>query len=396
MLLEMALGLVTSGVPLQDRAALYSAFVDQLGMKSGVEGLGVATVVLGTCFAWLLDEGRRYADPYTWRRLLVDAARAQADVIGPIDVTVVDDAARRSGLIARLGQSETVAAVHDSLADYLAGLALARGAVGFPAQFEVGDEERLLFAAEIGGMDRAFRDLVATRLPFALPRFVAADRSSTGDQAPEEVSAVLRAVMPAGAPAGVDLWRAPDGRVVALTRADGGRWLTDDEARAAMGSRAWVAANGGALDLAVRLWRQWLQAALQGTGGAGLPRPRTAEEACDAVVAQMGRVAVETDRLIRATVPPSHHARLRDEIGPAGLTGYLEAAPAQMHRRGDDWTVAYTRTVDTNMSVASNRASNREYRSHATLQALIGRPPSVEAAERIKTAINGLAGRRWL
>ena len=147
MLLEMTLRLIASGVPFDDRAAVYGAFLDLLGEKTGAAGLGVATVVLGACFSRLLDEGRRYADPYTWRRLVVEEAETQSAVIGQVDAGAVDDAARRSGLIVQLGHAETVAAVHDSFADYLAGLALARGASAFPADLKPGDEERLLFAA---------------------------------------------------------------------------------------------------------------------------------------------------------------------------------------------------------------------------------------------------------
>ena len=299
MLLEMTLRLIASGVAFGDRAAVYGAFLDRLGEKTGADGLGVATVVLGSCFARLLDEGRRYADPYTWRRLLVEAAGAQSAVIGPVDAAAVDDAARRSGLIVRLGQSETVAAVHDSFADYLAGLALARGAVAFPADVKPGDEERLLFAAQIGRMDRAFAEAIAARLPFALPRFAPLDQRGLGDGAPDEVSAILRAVVPPCAPAGADLWRHPDGRVVAFACADDGRWLTDDEARTAITSRPWVVGTSGPIDLAVRLWRQSLLAVLQSTGRAGRPRPGTAAEARDAVAAHAAEVAAETDRLVR-------------------------------------------------------------------------------------------------
>lgn len=396
MLLEMTLGLIASGVPFDDRAAVYAAFLDKLGQKTGAQGLGVATVVLGACFARLLDDGRRYADPYTWRRLLVEAAEAQSAVIGPVDATAVDDAARRSGLLVRLGQSETVAAVHDSFADYLAGLALARGAVAFPVDVKPGDEERLLFAAQIGGMDRAFSEAVVARLPFALPRFAALDRRVVGDGAPDEVSAILRAVIPPGAPAGADLWRNPDGRVVAVARADNGGWLTDDEARAAMASRTWAAGMGGPVDLAVRLWRHWLLEVVRGTGGAGLPRPRTAEEARDAVAAHATKVAAETDRIVRAAVPAEHRAAVADEIGPTGLTGHVLPAPDSLRRGSPDWTVAYTRTEGIDVSVADGPTVGEAHLSHGTLDSLIGGPASARAAERVTKAINRMAGGRWL
>ena len=68
----------------------------------------------------------------------------------------------------------------------------------------------------------------------------------------------------------------------------------------AIAARPWVVGTSGPVDLAVRLWRQWLLAVLQRTGGAGRPRPGTAAEARDAVAAHAAEVAAETDRLVRA------------------------------------------------------------------------------------------------
>lgn len=392
----MTLGLIAAGVPFDDRAAVYDAFLDRLGEKTGADGLGVATVVLGACFARLLDEDRRYTDPYTWRRLLVEAAGAQSAVIGPVDAAAVDDAARRSGLVFRLGQSETVVALHDSFADYLAGLALARGAVAFPPDVKPGDEERLLFAAQIGGMDRAFVEAIAARLPFALPRFAPLDQRGLDASAPDEVSTILRAVVPACAPSGAALWRNVDGRVVAFACAGDGGWLTHDQARAGMASRPWVVGTSGPVDLAVRLWRQWLLAVLESTGGAGRPRPGTAEEARDAVAAHAAEVAVETARLVRAAVPAGHRPAVAAEIGPTGLTGLVLPAPYSRRPGGPDWTVAYTQSEGIDVSVADGPAAGEAHLSHGTLDSLLGGPPAAQAAERVRKAIDRMAGGRWL
>ncbi|ABS06060.1 hypothetical protein [Kineococcus radiotolerans] len=396
MLLEMTLGLIVSGVAFDDRAAVYGAVLDQLGEKAGVAGLGIAQVLLGACFARLLDEDRRYADPYTWRRYLMEEAKAQADLIGPIDASAIDDAARRSGLIVRLGHAETVAAVHDSFADYLAGLALARGAVAFPTDVKPGDEERLAFAAQVGGMDRTLAEAVAERLPFALPRFGALDRRRPGADAPDEVSAVLRAVVPEGVAAGVDLWRHTDGRVVAFSRPDSGGWLSDMDARAARSSRPWVVGEAGPVDLAVRLWRQWLLMQLAGNNGVGRPHPRTAEEARDAVAAHVAETAAETDRLVRVAVRAEHRAVVAAEIGPMGLTGQVHPARDGLLRRGPDWSVVYTPTEGIDISIADEPFVGDDYRSRAALDSMIDSPASAKAAERVRKAINKMAGGRWL
>lgn len=359
MLLEMTVGLIGSGVSFGDRAALYGAFLDRLAAKTGTQGMGVATVVFGICFARLLDGGRRYADPYTWRRLLVEAAEAQAPIIGAVDADAIDTVGRRSGLVVRLGHTETVAAVHDSFADYLAGLALARGAAPFPGSVQPGDEERLVFAAQIGGIDRAFANAVARRLPFSLPRFAPLDTRRLGDDAPDEVSSVLSAVAPPGTPIGVALWRLPDGRVVAFSHADIDRqWLSDHEGRAALVAGPWVVGTGGPVDLAVRLWRQQIVAVLAPRAASGRPRPRTAAEARGAVAAHAAAVAAEVGRLLPATVPGEHLAALAAELGPTGLTAQLYPALDHRGRGGPDWTVAYTRTHGIDVSVADGPALN--------------------------------------
>lgn len=397
MLLEMAVGLIESGVRFGDRAALYAAFLDRLAAKTGTPGMGVASVMLGVCFARLLDGGRRYADPYTWRRLLVEATEAQAPVIGAVDADAIETVGRRSGLVVRLGHTETVAAVHDSFADYLAGLALARGAAPFPGDVQPGDEERLVFAAQIGGIDRAFADAVARRLPFALPRFAPLDTRHLGDDAPDEISSVLSAVAPPGTPTGVALWRTPDGRVVAFSRAGIDRpWLSDHEGRAALVAGPWVVGTGGPVDLAVRLWRQQILAVLQPRVASGRPRPRTAAEARDAVAAHAAEVAVEVRRLLSAAVPSEHVADLAAELGPAGVTAQLYPAPDHPVQSRGDWVVAYTHTDGIDVSFTDGPAPNTGHLARGTLDSMIGTSVDAQAAHRIRDAVNRLTGGRWL
>lgn len=397
MLLEMTVGLIGSGVPFGDRASLYGAFLDRLAAKTGTQGMGLATVVLGVCFARLLDGGRRYADPYMWRRLLVEAAEAQAPVIGAVDADAIDVVGRRSGLVIRLGHSETVAAVHDSFADYLAGLALARGAAPFPGSVQPGDEERLIFAAHIGGIDRAFADAVARRLPFALPRFAPLDTRRLGNDAPDEISSILSAVAPPGTPTGVALWRQHDGRVVAFSRADiERRWLSDHEGRAALVADPWVVGKGGPVELAVRLWRQQILAVLTPRATTGQPRPRTAAEARDTVAAHAVDVAAKVGRLLSATVPNEHLASLAAELGPTGLTAQLYAAPDDRIRCGPAWTVAYTRTRGIDVSVADVPIPETSHLAQGTLDSVIGTSAEAQAANRIRQAVDRLTGGRWL
>lgn len=398
MLLSMALDLFASNRRVENRAAVYNAFIERLGEKSGAVGLGVAATVLGGCFSRLLDQQRRYADPYTWRKLLREEAQNQSNLIGPIDANEVEQVGRRAGLIVELDQSETVVAIHDSFADYLAGRALALKAVPFPSRVRQSDEERLLFAAQISGMDQAFSQSIATHLPFALPKFTPFDRRGPDEFDPEDVVAMVSKLVPSGASTCTDLWRTSDDRVVAVVREGQGpgEWLHDAAAREALRTRPSVVGAGGPVDLAVRLWRQWLQARLREDRGIGRATPRTIEDARNAVAAHTTEVARLIEELIDMLVPPQHHRILKDEIGPVGLTGLVYPSPPRELREDGAWLVAYNRTERIHVESAVGLGVPGNYQVYGSIESFTRHSPSVEAARRVAHAIDQLAGGLWL
>jgi hypothetical protein len=99
---------------------LYEKFIERLGARSGATHLSHVVACLGTVFAHLLDQGRRYADPFEWDRLLTESV-VQLRVSSQINVDAINATARRSGLIVPIGYTQTVAPLHDSFADFLSG-----------------------------------------------------------------------------------------------------------------------------------------------------------------------------------------------------------------------------------------------------------------------------------
>lgn len=395
LLLKMAIDSILSGTEFSDRAAVYGSAISRIGARVGAEELAVVEVVLGVCFARLLDQGRRYADPYTWRQIFMDVVREESSKIGWIDPENVLRSAQRSGLLARAGHSATVTALHDSFADYLAGAALAKGVVPFPSNIRPIDEDRLLFAAQKGRVDRQMTAAIASNIPFALPRLAALDKRDLGESAPEEVSTLLASLLPADAPSGADLWRVPDGRVFGFLSEGPGGWIGPEQGREAFRTRAGVIGAGPA-DLASRLWRQWLRSMLPAFAVREHPFPKSGDEACEAVVRHVADVAKEAERLLCLILPPQHRNRVAEEMGPMGITARLSPEPEGTPNGRAAWRIVYSRTEDVDVKLADSDVVDGGPQWRSTIDSMIGRPAAAEAAERISRSIDRMAGGRWL
>lgn len=91
-----------------------------------------------------------------------------------------------------------------------------------------------------------------------------------------------------------------------------------------------------------------------------------------------------------------HRTAVTAEIGPTGLTGEIVLAPDSLRRSGPDWIVSYAPTEGINLTVAEGPTLRKPHLSRGTLDLLIGGPTSAKAAERVRKAIDRMAGGRWL
>ena len=391
LLFAMAVRLLKEGTLFNDRVEMYSAFVERLAQRSGAEGMSAARRLLGVAFARLLDDGRRYADPYEWRSVLREAGAALE-----LDAERADTAARRSGLITTLGYAQTVVPMHDSFADYLAGAAHAAGLCSLPDAFSSSDEQRVLFAAAIGGLDSRLAAVIVRDLPFLAVRLAEFDRRQPDTRTPMEVSRLFQGLTLGAGVRPVALWQ-DESRVVAFADTAGTpRWISNVEATQLARTTPHVAATGGPLALAIGLWRQELRAALRSIEQLPSPRPQSAEDAAASLRTHVIATSTEVNRLLNG-MPVAVRDALHREIGPLGMTAVV--ARAREARYGvAEWPIRYSRTeqVDICLEVNGGQANPDVRSGQSTVDHVLSSTPSVEATKLIRDAINRLADTHWI
>ncbi|MBB4919115.1 ATP-binding protein [Streptosporangium saharense] len=402
LLFTMGLALVAEGIPFTSRATLYDGFIERLAARSGTTGIIMAAAALGIIYSRLLDQERRYADPYEWARL-VAAAAIELVVPDPSSAAAaIDDAARRSGLVNPIGFTQMLAPLHDSFADYLAGLAYARNLSSLPTRLQHGDEQRVLFAAEIGGVDADLAALVARDQPFLSVRLADFDHRSLSNDTPSEVETLLRYLVPADEVCTVALWRMIDGRVVAM-RYDRKQSSWTDELSAKIALRtvpSVVIQDGGPLVVAVRLWRQCLLAKLQTSPSLRAGYIATIKDACFALAAHAEQTAAATARLIEVIAPPGHAYVLGARVGPVGLSA--KVYPAAEGIGGMFWPVSYRQSDSVQVAAAQSEKNasgtlfGLQEGGRSNVEEMVKRGPESAAAERIREAIKDLTKPGWL
>lgn len=398
MLFAMALQLVGEGIAFTDRASIYKATVVHLADRGGAAGIDATVAALGIVFTRLLDEGRRYANPYEWVRLVAEAVERLNALHFSVDVSTIFDAANRTGLVIPIGHSQTRAPVHDSYADYLAGAAHARGLVPLPEQLEADDEQRILFAAEVGGVTAELADLTARELPFLTVGMAEHDGRLLELSAPAEVTTLLGYLAPPNESPSARLWREGN-RVVASLGDDVPGWIDPDEGRAlARSVRTAVCGPGeGPLAVAVRLWRLILADRLEQPRAMRPSSVSSLQGARDSLECHATAVAVALAALVRSIAPPGKDDFLATAIGPFGLTALVSSA--QEGPGGSYWPVTYQYTDEIRVEARAGERSPEDHLGDSGSTAvdyLIRQTPAESAALRTRAAINTMTTGKWL
>ncbi|MFI6856820.1 hypothetical protein [Streptomyces sp. NPDC050416] len=397
LLFSMAVTLHTSEAN-RGRAGLYKAFIEKLVARSGATGISLVRTVLGIVFVRLLNEGRRYADLYEWHQLLMDAVATLRESGLVVDIKDIESAARRCGLITTLGWDQTVVAIHDSFADYLAGSAHASGAAPLPSRLTAGDDQRILFCAELKGVDQELAELVARDIPFTSVSLSSFDSRRLEEDAPELVDSLLGMVSQAQGQT-VALCLLSDDRVMAV-RHPGHRpsWIGQAQARelAQRFGAIVVDATAGPTTVAVRLWRKEMQALLRAPSAPKIRRLASAETACEVLTAHARKTADISRDLIERVTPPGHGEMLDAQVGPLGLHAVI--SQEENGPFGRFLPVKYRRASDILVRVDSEPGSGiaSEGESSTTLEYLLDKSPASTAAERIQKAIESLTIQGWL
>jgi hypothetical protein len=387
LIFEMAARAISRGHSFRDRSGLYEVFIAQLAERSGATDIALTKRVLGKVFAALLDQGRRYADEYEWNELVAAAAYQ----LGGTPETVIR-AGSRSGLFVADGPLPIILPLHDSFADYLAGYALAVGGVQLPERLSAGDEERLFFKAQIGGVSHSMATLLVRDLPFLAVRLAPYDERTLEAESPREVADLFELLTPGSPKRQVGLWRS-DGRVTAFSMEVGTTtWLDDREAEIERKVSPHVVVKGGPLDAAVKLWRMHLDTVLDIPDTLPPRRPRSVEEAIDAIQKYHASLAAAFENVL-SVIPIAGHEVIQDAVGPLGIR-------ARVGQQAQSWVgpyipVAYQRSEA--VSVEAGDTDPDDYAWGRTdAEHFVQANPEAAAARKIIEAVNKIVGTSWL
>lgn len=372
MLLSIFLKADTEGTVELSRSAVYEKFLSHLSERAPSVDARTYMPVLGVVFAQLLTAQRRYSDRYEWTTLTDAAAESLASATG----ASARDAALRIGLITEVGMG-VVAPFHDSLADYLAGTAVASGLVPLPSSLRDTQSEWVVFASELG-VDVS--DLVCRDQPFLSVRVARTDHHFHGTESyANEISTLLDTLLGAS------------GCTVHAKEALDGRWTL----RAADASGATIGATvveheHGPLYAAVRLWRLALRARLDEVPPALSPRPRSVEEAQTRVRRFVRQRQDDLDALLD-TFPNHQRSRLLDLLRPLGLTFFIGASEEIWGVQ--DWPMSYIATPETRLLTDAPV----EQHGRTTASHFLDGGPAHAAAKDVRNAIEQLTGTSgWL
>lgn len=416
MLLTMALRLLGTGIKFTDRAGLYRGVIDQMAARTRTTDMSVVTGVLAVTYAGLLNEGRRYASNYEWQRRIADACHTLNDVGVDADRGMVLKSAERSGLVTRIGHTQVIIPVHDSFADYLAGWAHAERLAQLPGPLLIGDEQRVLFAGEIGGVTDSLAINTATDLPLTTLRLAAYDNRSRSNDTPSRVTELLHLLSPASRRHGVRMWSAENRIIASIVPDQPTNWVQESEGRTLMQQwpTAIVDVPNGPLAVVARLWALYVNAHLNAAEPSP-PRPATAtpEEAAVAIAAHATAIEDAINAQLERCFSSAAAGVIREALGPLGLKAIVYRDPGFAahsgfrYRPDGDFAVAYQHATETDTRPATREESDRlntdhfadifnGYSGRTGTVSLLRDPPKASAAKRIKDAANRAAGTEWL
>lgn len=393
MLFNMAVSLAVTGheEDLETHARLYAATIRQNAERARITDVDQTASALGIVFAGLLDEGRRFVYPFEYRRRLSDAARRLDGAYFGICEEHIAENVGRSGLLVPHGSDQLLVPLHDSYADYLAGLAHARGLAPFPPVLDMGDERRIEFAVQIGGLSGALAAQVSRDLPFHTVRLAEHDERSWDESAPTRIYDVLSNLLPLG-DLRVPVLCSTSGCVVAtLLDCSEPRWVNPEELRASSAPRIVVDQGESQTGAAVRLWRLALLEHLRPSRSLSAPTPRSASEAAELLRAHFGERRRHFLELVEVALPVIARERILTHFGPVGADVTISPRADGFAGFPLNWLPAENIEVK-----VENQSEDAEHGHASGTRHVLDQSPAADAAAALRTTIEKLTETAWL
>lgn len=382
LLFSMAANLALSGSRPLLPAYVYRDCVDAMCERNGVEG-STLSVVLGIAFNDLIDQGIRTATRFDWELTFsaaVTELRKQTGI--DLDGAELSSSAWLSGLITTVGFTGRVSAVHDSIAEFLAGASIARGLSPLPAPLERGTHDRMRFAVQmIDHIDDSWAMALATTAPLESAALSRLPESVLAADAPKIITQLLAVL--AGSLFADDAVVVLGGQGdIRFARIDAGvapGWTEESLIESARrGPTRQV--RPGHLAAAIDIWSRLLKQALANPGLLG---PGEIEWRSDPVVAVLAHCKAVDDavaRLVTELFSEPAHAAIKPYLPSPGIAFVIAQDEA-------DIPIRYARGTGTYRHFETDGDAEVALQSSTSVRSLLSNHPEHEARRLVREAL---------
>jgi hypothetical protein len=395
LLFTMALALSKRGLGATTRVELFDRFVEGLqGRREGHAISAPALEAVETACLALRRSGRYSAEEWWWLDALTESrnnqiARGTLPEGAPAAAPMLDELLE-SGLLRRLGGGLELALLHDLFCDWLASEAIHKGRQALPSPLPETLEEAVTFLAERGELDPE-ACLALTANPVAATR--AADFLPAEEIDLDRVTDLWRGLVGSLGPAVAGPYRE-----ATVSDAEGGRFFRihgEGGATVACLAREPVSMLSVAVDLYLAALR---------VGFEPPPRRRPVVPAADqeelaAQLTEASNKRLKTMDDLLVTAVPGLADRIRRQLGPQGIRGWL--LPAEEFADPDfsfrEHRLLYVR-VDEEPRVVPVRSRDeipigQERISAMVAETYVSESPADAAAKQMKMALGQLIPR---
>jgi hypothetical protein len=408
LLFGMAITVGEQAGVIESRSQVYREFLAGLAARARLVDTDITFAALGMAWSELLAGSRRATDSYEWRQLLAGALEG-LDGIGAFTghaatAGQVLAEAQAMGLLVRPDLDAGLVPLHDSFADYLAGVAVARGWVELPGPLVPAQDEQVLFAVEIAGFNDGLAERLVAENPLLACRVAAMPEAEGAGLDPERLAALLAMLVADGdlpTLAGRGGIRVLDTeQVVGVVLVDGpsGPVELPEFDQLAAENPSWLFPPGtGSLAVAVNIWASVVRAALQPTRR--LP-PRLVPTDPDAVVRELVEHETACAELLTSAVKrilpsPAVGDRVLSVLD-RGLVAVVED-PQQGPYGRLEVPVAYRRGGGQTLVVRDGdpRVDKAQLSTQGVADLLLDPHPIRETAKRVLDALEALTAKVW-
>lgn len=396
-LLRMAAELIWRGFDIHGRAQMYTVFTQDVALRKGLVDLQFCLLALGMAFSELLDQGHRQCDQFDWRQLLDHATGTLQRHHFDISVATVERAAVQGGFVAYEEYDQIVRPVHDSLADYLAALALHKGLSALPPTIGENDALRLRFLAELSGVDESISELATRCIPLSAVELSKFDDRPMGLETPSLAARYLQNLLDdttLGHPT-VQIGTASDERSFGFLDArEVSETIAPEQIYTIGAQYGMVEVKGGPLAVAVTLWKTRLDELLK-QDEPGWRIPTTAQGAIDALARHQDQTLQALQQLVSNVFPVSCQEALLNIARPDPLEIII---PAVMSHTEPRWPMHFRPSQTWRVEAGNFDEWSRrgDHTGWGSVDSVLRLSPRDTAKSYLRNAVNELAENPWL